>query len=179
MRALAAAIALLALASCGQQPPSRTTPGPDAAPAASVDWKAALTANPTVLRSYNVADLAAVPGSTLAPADGGVAVTTATAPGSYATMIYLGPLDEFPNASALRVTAEVKTGKLYFITTHENAEADAARFELIVNPGDPQTILLPLDKKGRTILIVANANGEGASTGTLKAVELLAPPAAK
>lgn len=174
-RYIGAALAVLLLAGCGdaQNAKEDTRTVHDAA-----DWRAALTASPTVYRTYNTTDLAPVPPMRASHRSDGFHFTTERNPGAYATMVYVGPLTDVAGATALRVRVQVDSGLLYLITTYNDEPPGYERFQERIAPGEAQTALLPLDPNGETIFIAANANGEGPTTATIQSIELIGPPAA-
>jgi hypothetical protein len=154
-----------------------TTAAAPAEPPKQLTLEEKLAASPEIVRTFQLGELKPITGSKFEEATDGYVLTTAKNPGSYGIMIYTGPIQDGP-ALAFRVRLQVRTGKIYLITTYEGEPSNYERFTKVIEAGQDESVILPLDPHDKTILIIANANGDGASSGLLKSIELVGAPRA-
>lgn len=180
MRFLFAAVALAALAACGQNTPPAAPPAAQAAaPAPTVpeEWRAQLTDNPNVARQYGPGEFAVAVGTAkIGVTPDYLDVTTSPGLGAFSAYVNLGSDAEVHRARALRLTVTVETGSLQFVSTYNGFPAGYQAATRDVAAGPQTTIYLSVDDHAAPMLVIANASRDGASKGRISNIELVTAP---
>ncbi|MGD9968680.1 MAG: hypothetical protein AB7T59_19335 [Hyphomonadaceae bacterium] len=177
MRFLIAAVALAALAACGDRTPATDTPPVAAAPTVPDEWRGRLTDNPTVARQYGAVDFQVTdPAASVSASGDAVEVTTSPNSGAFSVYVLLGTEAEVDRPRALRLTAEVQTGAMQFVSIYSGFPAGYTPATMDIAAGAPTTIYLPVDENGPPMLVIANASRNGPSRGRITNVELVTAP---
>lgn len=141
-------------------------------------WERELTAEPEVVRIYDLAEFQQNAGARLTQASA-LDVVTDPGAGGFSAVLSLGPEAVQAGPVYLRLRLKVSSGRLQFVVTQRDWPADYPHFTMNSPLAEEETtVYVPINvRDDRRLFIVANGSTAGVSAAQILSAELVTRPA--